>query len=302
MTAPRYAMECTKLVRLVVVLAGYREPLFDGYQFSPIGVQLIFLRSVDIMASAKAIFKAVVASDKIQFKQSRCLMTISVGQQTHEGERFSSTIDLINASFHSCVILIDDSLQRHTMALSQGKDADAFYQTSIEEGNLWLKRNEKYLSKLSIPTKIMRWDHWLKHTHFSAQQDKIKALLEEDEEYREAFNISVNTFLDKYLARSVDIDDFGIDRARKLSFDFVLEECAALTLWFELQCQFEVYPNGHNQAIKATKKRFVYPSYPDLLRSVTIVFRNVKQLEPQKFYLLDNKHKNKALEENVQAR
>lgn len=239
------------------------------------------------MAKAKAILKGATVSDKIKFKQSSCLMTISVGQQSHEDERFSATIDLINTSFKSCVISIDDSLQRHTMALNHKKNADAFYNISLKEGDLWLERNKKYLNKLSIPTKLIRWDHWLQHKDFLIQQNKIRTLLKEDDEYRKTFTSSVETFLSKYIHRTANDRNFDLNRARKLSFDFVLEECSALTIWPELKCNFEVYPNGHNPAIEATKKRLVYPSFPDLLNSVTIIFRNVTQLEPQKFYLLD---------------
>lgn len=238
------------------------------------------------MTKAKAILKGSTVSDKIKFKQSNCLMTISVGQQSHEDERFAATIDLIDTSFKSCVISIDDSLQRHTMALHHKENADALYNISLKEGDLWLERNKKYLNKLSIPTKLIRWDHWLQHKDFLTQQDKIKTLLKEDAEYRNTFTTSVDTFLGKYTRRFANTNSFDIERARNLSFNFVLEECAALTLWPELLCHFEVYPNGHNPAIEATKKRLVYPNHPDLLRSVTIIFRNVKQLEPQKFYLL----------------
>ena len=61
-------------------------------------------------------FKNVPKDCQRGFKDSKCLLTISVGQSTHEGELFSTTMDLINNSFASCVLLVDDSLQRHTMS------------------------------------------------------------------------------------------------------------------------------------------------------------------------------------------
>ena len=74
----------------------------------------------------KSIFRSTSDDVKSQFKKSRCLLTISVGQATHEGELFAATMDLINASFKSCVLLIDDSLQRHTMAFNTAEKADFF--------------------------------------------------------------------------------------------------------------------------------------------------------------------------------
>ena len=89
----------------------------------------------------------------------------------------------------------------------------------------------------------------------------------------------------KYRERLPDPENFDLERARRLSYDFVTEECAALCLWSELQCHFEIYPIRHNDAINATRKRFVLPQHHGLLQAVTISFRNVKQIKPQRFLL-----------------
>jgi len=59
------------------------------------------------MPRIKSIFRYAEEDDKAKFSSSQCLMTISVGQQTHEEERFDSTMELVNASFGSCVLCID---------------------------------------------------------------------------------------------------------------------------------------------------------------------------------------------------
>ena len=219
-------------------------------------------------------------------KHSRCLTTISVGQQTHEGERFSATVELINNSFQSCTMLIDDSLQRHTMALRSRENAEFFYERSIKEGDLWLERNEKYLRKLNILDKMIRWDTWLHHPDFIVKKKEIEEALAEDSTYRHAFDSSIDAFVVKYQSRLADPENFDVERAKKLSFDFVLEECTALCLWPALQCQYEVYPNQHNAAIEETRRRFVLSKYPDLLQHITIGFRNSKQIGQQQFELL----------------
>jgi len=86
------------------------------------------------MPSVKAFFKYIDEEEKGKLKNSTCMFTISVGQQSHENERFESTIELISRSFSSAVMLIDDSLQRHNMALNQKENAQYFYNISIQEG------------------------------------------------------------------------------------------------------------------------------------------------------------------------
>ena len=117
------------------------------------------------MRQVKAVLKCE-ESLKEKIGNAKCLITISVGQEVHEGEKFLATVDLANSSFGSCVLLIDDSLQRHSMALNSTHNADFYYEKSIALGNEWLERNEKYYKDLKNLEQILRWDHWLKHSKY----------------------------------------------------------------------------------------------------------------------------------------
>lgn len=240
------------------------------------------------MTRLKPVFRYVEENDKAKFSGSQCLLTISVGQEVHEGEKFASTIDLVNASFDSCIMLIDDSLQRHTMAINTTKDAAFFYDISIKEGDLWLIRNETYYSKLTILKKIIRWNTWLTHSHYKDKQNEITALIQNDVSYKENFENTITEFLKRYYERLQETDFFDMAKARQLCFDYLLEECTALCLWPEMNCQFEVYPSRRNQVMDETHKRFVLPHYPDLLHAVGVKFKNRKQLKPQYFESLQN--------------
>ena len=142
------------------------------------------------MSRIKAVFRYIDDNAKAMFANSQCLLTISVGQEVHEGEKFAVTVDLVSQYFDSCILLIDDSLQRHTMALNEKNNADYFYETSIKEGDYWLERNEKYYRKLNIQ-KMLRWDTWLKHTNYSLQRQKIKDLILNDVSYALSFNNTI---------------------------------------------------------------------------------------------------------------
>lgn len=239
------------------------------------------------MAKTKCFFRFLNNEEKEYLRESHCLFTISVGQQTHEGEHFEATIDLINKSFKSCTMLVDDSLQRYTMALNKKEPPDYFYDISIQEGDLWLKRNEKIYEQLTNLENIFRWDTWLNHPEFEKQKSVIKKLINADENYAACFNKSISDFVCKYHKRINDCMDFDLGRAKKLSFDFIVEECTALCLWIDLKCNYEVYPNLHNEAINETRRRFILSKYPNLLKSITLGFRNAKQLDPQRFIFVE---------------
>ena len=118
------------------------------------------------MKNIRASFKGVTDKDKENFKESSCLLTISVGQEYHEGERFAATVELINQHFDACTISIYDSLQRYTMALNSNQDPHDFHFLAATEGSLWLKRNKEYLKKINNLKAVYRWDMWLKHSNF----------------------------------------------------------------------------------------------------------------------------------------
>lgn len=223
---------------------------------------------------------------KKEFATSSCLLTISVGQATHEGELFEATMEIVGKSFASCTILVDDVLQRHTMAITDNKDPNHFYDLAKKEGDFWLDRNEKYYKRLGIPLTILRWEKWLIHSQFQDRLKLIKKQMLIDSLYKNVVDKSINDFLQKLSKRVKLLSEFDWDRAYQLSYDFVTEECAALCLWPELGSNFELYPIKHNEAINETRNRFVLPQYPNLLRAVNIVFKNAGQLQPQNFSFL----------------
>lgn len=232
----------------------------------------------------KPVFKCEEAIKNL-FKTSQCLLTISVGQEIHEGDKFSATIDLVNNSFKSVIMLVDDSLQRHTMALNTNKTSDQFYDISVKEGDLWLDRNARYYGKLKNLNMIIRWDKWLNHKIYNEQRGKLISLIETDCTYRTAFEKTIDEFLRRYHHRLINKSDFKMDVAHKLCHDYLIEECTALCLWVELNCQFEVYPSKRNLAMEETHRRFITPTNPNLLKAVGIKFKNRKQLTPQQFVL-----------------
>jgi hypothetical protein len=215
------------------------------------------------------------------------LLTISVGQEAHEKEKFSSTIDLVNKSFKSCVLGVNDILQRHTMALYSNKSADDFYDISVLEGNAWLIRNEEFYSKFTIPVEIVRWDKWLFHPELENKKKFILKAINDDLEYRSSFSVTIDEFLRRFSNRS----EVGKDKMRymhQVCLDYLVEECAAMCLWVDMECHFDIYPSKRNPAMQATHERFILPYYPDLLHPVAIKFKSRRDVKPQIFTCIIN--------------
>ena len=60
-------------------------------------------------------------------KFNSCMLTVSVGQLVHEGQKFQATLDLINRNFSQCTIGVCDTLQRHSLAILANVESDNLY-------------------------------------------------------------------------------------------------------------------------------------------------------------------------------
>lgn len=226
---------------------------------------------------------------KARFSQAHCLLTISVGQEVHEGEKFLTTIDLVNKAFKQCTLCVDDSLQRHTMGLESDLSSDELYRVSIEEGDRWLERNKTIYSRLTIPYSIIRWNKWLMHAKYNYFYESISAEIEKDSEYRECFYDTINEFIRRYEKRIKENSRFDRLKIFEICFTYLKEECTALCLWQEGGFDFEVYPSKRNPTMTTAHEKFVKPNNPVLLNPVAIKFKDRKQLKPQTFNTVEGK-------------
>ncbi|WP_454781911.1 hypothetical protein [Legionella sp. WA2022007384] len=227
----------------------------------------------------KASFRENPVEERKLFPQSSCLMPISVGQAIHEGEKFAAVIKLINASFKQCTILVDDSVQRHTIGIMNYAAPDELYQLAVQEGDDWLKRNEMAYNELTIPFEIMRWDDWYNSQNYINNHIRVQKEYNANESFRDAINANIDEFLTRYLSRfsAVDVDH---ERAFSLCLDYLIEECSVMCLWTEKAYDFEVYPSGRNKAMAATYEHLIKPYYPDYLRPVALRFKKYPAKTP----------------------
>src|SRR5437899_2083115 len=92
---------------------------------------------IDVIFGA-GLFINIIQKDKDEFKNSQCLLLISVGQDAHEGDRFSATVNLVNSTFSGCLVSLYDSLQRYTMAINSLNDPSYFHDIATRAGDKWL--------------------------------------------------------------------------------------------------------------------------------------------------------------------
>ncbi len=220
----------------------------------------------------KASFKENPAEERKLFPKSTCLMPISVGQAVHEGAKFEAVIKLINASFKHCTILVDDSVQRHTIGIMNDASSEELYQLAVEEGNAWLMRCDQAIHQLTIPYEILRWDDWYTNINYTNSHQRVLNEYHHNEHYKNAIHANIEDFLSRYLKNFSGLP-VDYDRAFLLCLDYLIEECAVMCLWTEKEYDFEVYPSGRNKAMAATYQFLIKPLFPQFLKPVALRFK-----------------------------
>lgn len=225
------------------------------------------------MKKLKVNFKnCPIPNRKEIFKHSNCILPISIGQKVHEGEKLLGTLQLINSSFKSCTLMIDDSIQCHTMKITENLSETKLRLKAIEEGDKWLESNKYIYQQLTIPYSITRWEAWRQHDNFKKWFKIIEDLYQSNIRYRESFRQAIQIFLSRYLNRVPSVST-SYEIASNYCLDYLKEECAVMCLWAESGYDFEIYPTGRNQAMCATHNLIINPIFTNRLISVSLYFR-----------------------------
>ena len=226
--------------------------------------------------------------DETATKNASCLLTISAGKEIQEGESFLATVRLINQEFASCTIALNDTLQRYTIALDKPGEPDDYYAAAVAIGDGWLARNEIFCNYLENLTEIIRWDYWLADPDYAVKKEVVLAMLKMNPDYQVAFDATMQEYLTRYRRRLENPNTFDEQRAKRLCFDYLVEECTAMCLWPKGGYQFELYATKHNPAMEMTRELLIRPIYPDLLRGIQTGSNVKRKLKPQKLETLSS--------------
>lgn len=218
-------------------------------------------------------FVGVNKETRQEFKNTGCLLIISVGQLYHEGEKFKAAIKLVNKSFAFCDILVSDTLQKYTIYLdNKDKNEDELYILAKKAGDDWIERNMQYISTLTIPYHISRWDEWLVKDKYNFYHEKVRELYNSNITYKNL----VDEVAYDFLSRRNYLNDKDEQSAFDSSLKYLLEE-SAVTCLFEGLYKFCVYPSdlhmistcnklihGNNAQSKMINYRVDKPSHNSL--------------------------------------
>lgn len=209
--------------------------------------------------------------DKRSFASSKVVLAISVGQDAHEGEKLFSTIKLINKSFSHCDIAVCDSLQRHTMAITEIADADQITLKARMLGQEWIQRNKSTLDLLKIPHTIFRWDAYLSDPDFQRGKDELMHAYHTDAAFRNSALMSIQEFTERHRHR---FTVSAPNQTHDACLNYLIEESAVIAFtWAKYHYNYIIYPSRILAMVQATLDKFVSPIYPGFLQWLRLRIR-----------------------------
>ncbi|KTD23916.1 hypothetical protein [Legionella maceachernii] len=219
--------------------------------------------------------KAILKSKHNLTHGSKTIITISVGQPNHEGDKLLSTLIAANKQFSFIRIMVCDSLQRHTMKITSPLSIEELHDISVQLGSEWIERNNMYIKALTVPYHISRWDEWLYHPDFNYKQRVISDLYLNDSSFKSSILDTVNEFITRNPERLL-VDS---QTAFNLSRDYLLEECAVMLLLADEEFEYEIYPSQRNKALDYVYQAVISKVNSKLMQAVSIKFKNISYNE-----------------------
>ena len=129
-----------------------------------------------------------------------------------------------------------------------GLEGDALYEIAKKDGDQWIDRNIEYCKKyLAIPFEIIRWDSWLRNEKYKLYREQVNFLYDTDKVFVSIIEKLAIEFNNRLKKRDYNLDE---EKGLKLSTEYLLEECAVMSIWYEEGYNVDVYPAIRNEAIE----------------------------------------------------
>lgn len=236
-------------------------------------------------------------NSKSNFKESVCVLAISVGQKAHEGENLAATIDYINNNFKSCTIALGDSLQRHNFTFLYSLDSRNAYKKSLAEGNSWLERNKPIYNELRIPFQITRWDEWLNHEDYKAIESKLRKIYKKDEKVREAFEKTSEDFKERFkkilMGENIEITAELLEKVKEKSIEYLKEESIIMTaIWATEGYNYILYPSPILEAVERAREKLLDEKQEHFSKWLELSFERVNMEQERYKGLIAGKYHN----------
>lgn len=185
---------------------------------------------------------------------------ISINSRNHEGFALEAIVDWVNSqpTFQKCVIDLSDTLHRHNLNFL-GYSLGEAYGVVYNAGDKWIKDNQHILQNLRMPFEIIRWDTWLNSKEFVRNKLMVERAIIYNKNFRNALNYDIECFASRQYRAGLSRNK--IDRMLEGSYNYLIEELAVHSIFFDKIPSISVYPGRQQKSFKLMRQGMV-PNVP----------------------------------------
>lgn len=230
------------------------------------------------------------------YLESTAQVTISIGcSHRHNGPHLRDTLNKVSSEFKSVVVMLDDSVQGHTLALEYPDFTMKILRAlGKSAGDQWLTCNQQYIDIINnqFPGKIsiVRWSDWDDTEELTSAIEKMNRIYHTNQfngAIKAGIDETANAFLSRVKQRVTWPSirkNFTEDQIVEISVKYLIEECAGMAyIWPKLKTNFELYPSERTRAMSMTFDYLIRNEHPRLLNPLMLSFRkkNVVHFQEQ---------------------
>ncbi|MEO9804780.1 MAG: tRNA-dependent cyclodipeptide synthase [Reichenbachiella sp.] len=185
-------------------------------------------------------------------------LQISVGQEYHEGDKFSSLINWCKGRFDKLVICVNDTLQRFNIMFEELLEEELAENRAIGLGREWIDRVRPIISGIE-DVSLVRWNEWKANKEFTKGRLSTEWLYSKNNEFRGAIDSNIEAIWKRRKSVKSELyKDKGFENFQKLSRQYLLEETAVFSMMYEKEKAIDIYPGTTLFAATLFKDRNVY--------------------------------------------
>lgn len=228
-------------------------------------------------------YKAEVSQVRPRHRRSslseyqKCLFGISLsGNQNFDGGRLEACIKWISNNFKHCLVLVADSVHRHTIEISSGLKGNSARVEAFRVGREFVERQRALFEYYSANClfEFMMASEVEKQPDFELYIEQLQRLYREDR----PFETTVRSFAQAYLHRGNKVQEKQADEfshLEHLAASYLLEECAILACLARDGWLVNPYPGSIKAFEDITEGK--HPEVPEPLQQVIFVSLRLKK-------------------------
>lgn len=204
-------------------------------------------------------------------EHQRCLLGISLGSPNAEGAKLEGCLRWIADNFDECAIVVADGVYPRTLQVTQELAADEARAQALQAGQAFLARNERVVTTYRAQCQFDWYlvSQLMETPRFHRYRAEFHQLYQHNDAYRALVDQFANKYLGPILKRQAPISEQASAHKHELVRDYLVEECAAMTVLGEDGWDVHVYPG----AIKTFESicEGDIPEVPDALKNMVFV-------------------------------